>query len=57
MFSANLFGTIRRWQNSQQARRSLYALKDAQLRDIGITRDDIDAVARGTSRASLGNKF
>lgn len=36
------------WHDRQEVRHELQALSDRELSDIGLTRDDIEAVARGT---------
>ncbi len=43
-----LFDSMRRRRGRQATRNQLAGLSDAQLRDIGITRADIDMVARGS---------
>ncbi len=45
---ATFFDSMRRWRSREATRNQLAGLTDALLRDIGITRTDIDAVARGT---------
>jgi len=45
------FGTItqavRNWQERHSVRQELSRLSDRELADIGLTRDTIDAAARG----------
>ena len=43
----NFFDSVRRWRSRDAIRNQLAGLSDAQLRDIGITRADIDSVAAG----------
>ncbi len=43
----NFFDSVRRWRSRGAIRNQLAGLSDAQLRDIGITRADIDSVAAG----------
>ena len=43
----NFFNSVRRWRSRDAIRDQLAGLSDAQLRDIGITRADIDSVAAG----------
>lgn len=38
------------WHEQNEVRDELSALSDRELTDIGLTRGDIDAVARGTFR-------
>ena len=38
---------VRKWQERSRARRELQRLTDLELADIGLSRGDIDAVARG----------
>ena len=35
------------WQQKKTSRRALYALDDAQLRDIGIMRSEVEDVVHG----------
>ena len=35
------------WQQKKTSRRALYALDDAQLRDIGIMRSEVENVVHG----------
>jgi len=44
--------SIRRWRLEENTRRELRRLNDRQLADIGITRFDIDSVARGRRRGA-----
>ncbi len=43
----NFFDSVRRWRSRDAIRNQLAGLSDAQLRDIGITRADIDSVTAG----------
>ncbi len=43
----NFFDSVWRWRSRDAIRSQLTGLSDAQLRDIGITRADIDSVAAG----------
>ena len=43
----NFFDSMRRWRSRDAIRHQLAGLSDAQLRDIGITRADIDSIAVG----------
>lgn len=47
MFGDKIIESFRRWRRVQSTRRELMSLSDAQLRDIGISRSDIDHTARG----------
>lgn len=40
------FGAMSAWNDTRQTRTSLEALTDRELDDIGLTRADIDRVAR-----------
>jgi uncharacterized protein YjiS (DUF1127 family) len=52
MKSLHLFDRIAEtwhvWHDRQEVREELSALTDRELADIGLDRNDIDAVARGT---------
>ncbi|EKV31733.1 hypothetical protein C882_3483 [Caenispirillum salinarum AK4] len=39
-----LFGRLRAWRARQDARETLYGMSDRELRDIGLSRDDILSV-------------
>ncbi len=41
-----LFAAWRRWRRVLSTQRELFALNDAQLRDIGIERADIGKISR-----------
>ena len=41
------FNSVRRWRSRGAVRNHLAGLSDAQLRDIGISRADINIVASG----------
>ncbi len=41
------FDSVRRWRSRDAISNQLAGLSDAQLRDIGITRADIDSVTAG----------
>ncbi len=43
----NFFDSVRRWRSRDAIRNQLAGLSDVQLRDIGITRADIDSVTAG----------
>ena len=43
----NFLDSLRRWRSQGAVRNHLAGLSDAQLRDIGISRADIDIVASG----------
>ena len=43
----NFFDSMRRWRSRNATSHQLAGLSDAQLRDIGITRADIGALAAG----------
>ena len=47
MFADSLISTFRAWQNRNRVSHELSALSDRQLADIGILRNDIDAVDNG----------
>ena len=46
-FFASLADAIVDWNDARLTRKSLEALSDRELDDIGLTRADIHAVARG----------
>lgn len=43
-----IWQSIQEWRERQSARNALEDLSDKELHDIGITRGEIDYVARGT---------
>ncbi|MCA0939144.1 DUF1127 domain-containing protein [Yangia mangrovi] len=43
---ATLFGMVAEWNDARLTRKSLMALTDRELDDIGLTRADIPAIAR-----------
>ncbi|MFW2589187.1 DUF1127 domain-containing protein [Sagittula sp. SSi028] len=45
-FFASLIGMIATWNDVRATRKSLSALTDRELNDIGLSRADIDAAAR-----------
>lgn len=47
MFADSLISTFRAWQNRSRVSHELSAMSDRQLADIGISRNDIDAVVSG----------
>lgn len=47
MFANSLFSTIRAWHTRSRVSHELSAMSDRQLADIGISRNDIDAVVSG----------
>jgi uncharacterized protein YjiS (DUF1127 family) len=42
-----LIATLKTWNDERITRRELNALSDRELADIGLSRSDIDMVARG----------
>lgn len=46
----SLAATLREWNENRLTRNALARLSDRELADIGLTRDDIDAVAHGPRR-------
>ncbi len=42
-----LLATLKTWNDERITRRDLNALTDRELADIGLTRDDINDVAKG----------
>lgn len=42
-----MISTVRDWKDARETRRVLSKLTDSELSDIGLTRADIDRVARG----------
>ena len=44
MFTLNCPGVFHHWQKRKATRRAFYALSNEQLRDIGITRPDVEYV-------------
>lgn len=45
---AAMIGSLRTWNDARTTRNSLNRLSDRELSDIGLSRGDIDNVARGT---------
>ncbi|MFI0395633.1 DUF1127 domain-containing protein [Paracoccus jiaweipingae] len=45
-FPARAFAALRHWQKARQTRVALARLSDRELTDIGLSRCDIDRVAR-----------
>lgn len=45
-FASKLVETYRDWKNSRVTRNQLSNLSDRELDDIGLTRGDIDRIAR-----------
>ncbi|MDG3042018.1 DUF1127 domain-containing protein [Roseicyclus marinus] len=45
---ADLVGRIAAWNDARITRKSLSALTDRELDDLGLVRGDIDDIARGT---------
>ena len=45
---AEVFGRIAAWNDARVTRKSLSALTDRELEDLGLVRGDIDDIARGT---------
>jgi uncharacterized protein YjiS (DUF1127 family) len=45
---ADLFGRIAAWNDARVTRKSLSALTDRELDDLGLVRGDIDDIARGS---------
>jgi uncharacterized protein YjiS (DUF1127 family) len=43
---SNAFGTLAAWNDTRVTRKALSALSTRELDDIGLTRDDIAAIAR-----------
>lgn len=46
MFVTWILSRLRAWQRYRQTVRELQRLSDRELSDVGLTRTDIDAVAR-----------
>ncbi|GGG82492.1 hypothetical protein GCM10011415_35270 [Salipiger pallidus] len=46
-FVTTVFDTIAEWKEVRDTRKALSGLSDRELDDIGLTRGDIEAVARG----------
>ena len=44
---AEVFGRIAAWNDARVTRKSLSALTDRELEDLGLVRGDIDDIARG----------
>jgi uncharacterized protein YjiS (DUF1127 family) len=44
---ANLFSMLAAWNEARATRHELNSLSDRELNDIGLTRGDIERVARG----------
>ncbi|MCB5200208.1 Uncharacterized conserved protein YjiS, DUF1127 family [Loktanella sp. DSM 29012] len=49
-FAGTLFSAIVAWNDARVTRKALSGLTARELDDLGLTRADIDAVARGTYR-------
>jgi uncharacterized protein YjiS (DUF1127 family) len=47
MFADSLISTFRAWHNRSRVSYELSSMSDRQLADIGISRNDIDAVVSG----------
>jgi uncharacterized protein YjiS (DUF1127 family) len=45
---ADLIGRIAAWNDARVTRKSLSALTDRELDDLGLVRGDIEDIARGT---------
>ncbi len=45
---AAMIGTLRAWNDARTTRNALSGLSDRELGDIGLSRGDIDLVARGS---------
>ncbi len=52
-----LFARYQTWRKQQQAIAELYALDDAMLRDIGLSRSEIDAAVEGKLYRPLAGKL
>ena len=50
MYANSLILTFRAWRNCRSVSHELSAMSDHQLTDIGILRNDIDAVVSGCLR-------
>ena len=50
MFLAKLIRLFRAWRSYDRSLRELSGLDDRELADIGLTRSEISAVARGAIR-------
>lgn len=46
-FASKLFSAVGDWMNARATRNALHRLSDRELDDIGLTRADIERVARG----------
>ncbi|WP_116598937.1 DUF1127 domain-containing protein [Primorskyibacter marinus] len=44
---ANAYAGIKGWNEERQTRKALSSLTDTELADIGLTRGEINSVARG----------
>lgn len=44
---STVFSTVQGWIDARATRKALHRLSDRELDDIGLTRGDIDRVARG----------
>jgi uncharacterized protein YjiS (DUF1127 family) len=49
-FLADLVGRIAAWNDARVTRKSLSALTDRELDDLGLVRGDIEDIAQGTYR-------
>ena len=49
---ADLVGRIAAWNDARVTRKSLSALTDRELDDLGLVRGDIDDIARGSFERS-----
>lgn len=47
---ADIVGKIAAWNDARVTRKSLSALSDRELDDLGLVRGDIDDIANGTYR-------
>ena len=45
------------WRQRQRSRTTLHALSDRELKDIGVTRDEIDHIARHRAIDALRNSI
>ena len=50
MIFLTIINAVRNWRKRGQVRIELYSLSDRQLADIGLTREDVEAVANGSFR-------
>lgn len=44
--TTRLFGAVAHWNDARRTREALSQLSSRELEDIGLTRGDIDAIAR-----------